>query len=50
MPRQTKEDIATEFARIREVDKIALALMGERDCSLSEAWQMALSGERPQDG
>lgn len=48
MPRQAKEDIATEFARIREIDKIALALMGERDCSLSEAWRRALEGERPE--
>lgn len=50
MPRQTKEDRAIEFARIHEVDKIAFVLMGERDCSLSEAWRMVLDGERPKNG
>lgn len=49
MPRQTKEDRATDYARIAEIDKLAIALMGERGCSLSQAWRMVLDGWRPKD-
>lgn len=42
MPRRT--NVQREFARIRDIDQ-ALAIMGERNCSLSEAWQIVLDGE-----
>ncbi len=42
MPRQTKEERAIDWARIHEIDKLAIALMGKWGYSLPEAWRIVL--------